>query len=98
TAGGSTAGKVEVVSSTQLTMHLTTSLANSIEYYVIWDAGVVKDAASNPVAALSVTTTWSFTTASSFTGLIDVLGVSATRAYSTRKLRAAYAGSAIRIR
>ncbi len=30
--------------------------------------------------------------------LIDVLGVSATRAYSTRKLRNAYAGSAIRIR
>ena len=34
----------------------------------------------------------------SFTGLLDVLGVSATRAYSTRKLRSAYAGSAIRIR
>jgi hypothetical protein len=32
------------------------------------------------------------------TFLLDVLGVSATRAYSTRKLRSAYAGSAIRIR
>jgi hypothetical protein len=30
--------------------------------------------------------------------LLDQLGVTATRAYSTRKLRAAYAGSAIRIR
>jgi hypothetical protein len=36
--------------------------------------------------------------APSFTGLIDVLGVSATRAYSTRRLAGAYAGSAIRIR
>ena len=99
TAGGSTAGKVEVVSSTQLTMHLTTSLANSIEYYVIWDAGVVKDAANNPIAANAVTTLWSFTTvAGGFTGLIDVLGVSATRAYSTRRLASAYVGSAIRIR
>jgi hypothetical protein len=99
TAGGSTAGKVEVVSGTALTMHLTTALANSIEYYVIWDAGVVVDLASNPVAVQSSTTLWSFTTVAGGTSyLLDVLGVSATRAYSTRKLRSAYAGSAIRIR
>jgi hypothetical protein len=62
TESGSTAGKVEVLTNTALTMHLTTDLANSIEYYVIWDAGVVKDASNNNVAALSSTTTWSFTT------------------------------------
>ncbi len=38
------------------------------------------------------------TGAVAFSGLIDVLAVSAIRAYSVRKLRSAYAGSAIRIR
>ncbi len=36
--------------------------------------------------------------ASSFTGLLDVLGVAAEVAYSTRRLSGGYAGSAIRIR
>lgn len=67
TDGGSGAGQVEVLTNTALTLHLTSNLANSIEYYVVWDSGVVKDAAGNPVAALSVTTTWSFTTVSAFT-------------------------------
>jgi hypothetical protein len=62
TDSGSGAGQVEVVSNTQLTLHLTTDIANSLECYVVWDAGVVKDTAGNNVAALSTTTTWSFTT------------------------------------
>jgi methionine-rich copper-binding protein CopC len=62
--GGSGAGQVEVLSDDELTLHLTTDLDPSEEYYVIWDAGVVKDASNNNVAALSSTTTWSFTTTS----------------------------------
>lgn len=64
TDGGSSAGQVEVLTNTALTMHLTTDLAVSTEFYVIWDAGVVKDGSNNNVAALSSTTTWSFTTTS----------------------------------
>ena len=60
--GGSGAGQCEITNSTELTLHLSANLANSIEYYVVWDSGVVDDATGTPVAALSVTTTWSFTT------------------------------------
>ena len=60
--GGSGAGQVEVLDSNALTLHLSANLTNSIEYYVIWDAGVVEDMRGNDVAVLSVTTTWSFTT------------------------------------
>jgi hypothetical protein len=98
TAGGSTAGKVEIVGGTALTMHLTTALANSLGVYVIWDAGVVKDTAGNPIAANAVTTLWNFTTvAAGGTFLLD-LYPTASMAYSFRKLRNAYAGSAVRIR
>jgi Bacterial Ig-like domain len=62
TEAGTGAGQVNVFASTQLTMRLTTSLAGGIEYYVIWDAGVVKDIAGNNVAAQASTTLWSFTT------------------------------------
>jgi predicted secreted protein len=73
TEAGSTAGKVEVVGGTALTMHLTTALATSIEYYVIWDAGVVKDAASNNVAAQASTTAWSFTTSATYDSASDAI-------------------------
>jgi len=63
TEAGTGAGQVSVEFSTQLTMRLTTSIAAGIEYYVIWDANVVKDIANNPVAANASTTLWSFTTA-----------------------------------
>ena len=59
---GSGAGQCEVLSDDELTLHLSANLANSTEYYVVWDAGVVDDLTGTPVAALSVTTTWSFTT------------------------------------
>lgn len=39
-----------------------------------------------------------FTTDSSFTGLLDVLAVSAARAYSMRRLSSSYLGSAIQVR
>jgi hypothetical protein len=68
TAGGSTAGKVEIIGGTALHIHLTANLANSTEYYVVWPAGVVKDTAGNGVAAQSSTTAWSFTTASAGAG------------------------------
>jgi hypothetical protein len=60
---GSGAGQLQVVSGTELHMHLTTALANSTEYYVVWPAGVIKDTTGNGVAAQSSTTLWSFTTA-----------------------------------
>ena len=63
TQAGTGAGQVSVVGGTDLTMRLTSALAATTEYYLIWDAGVVKDTSNNNVAALSVTTTWSFTTA-----------------------------------
>lgn len=66
--GGSGAGQVEVLSDDELHLHLTTDLANETEYYVIWDAGVVKDGSDNNVAALSTTTTWSFTTVAAEAG------------------------------
>ena len=59
---GSGAGQCEITNSDELTLHLTANLANSTEYYIVWDSGVVDDATGTPVAALSVTTTWSFTT------------------------------------
>lgn len=62
TDSGSGAGQCEIVTSTKLRLHLTTSLANSIEYYVVWPAGAVVDAAGNAVAAQSSTTIESFTT------------------------------------
>jgi hypothetical protein len=96
---GSAAGKVEVLSGNQLTLHAGGTRVNSTEYYVIWDAGVVKDVAGNPVAVQASTTLWSFTTvaASGGTFLLD-LYPTASMAYSFRKLRNAYAGSAVRIR
>lgn len=69
TAVGSTAGKVEIIGGTTLHMHLTSNLANTTEYYVVWPAGVVKDVAGNNVAAQSSTTIWSFTTAVFVTAL-----------------------------
>ena len=62
TEAGTGAGQVSVEFSTQLTMRLTTSIAGGTEYYVIWDANVVKDLSNNPVAANASTTLWSFTT------------------------------------
>jgi hypothetical protein len=59
---GSGAGQLEVIGGNALHLHLTASVANSTEMYVIWDEGVVEDGSANPVAALAVTTTWSFTT------------------------------------
>lgn len=59
---GSGVGQCEVLNGNELTLHLSANLANSTEYYIVWNAGVVDDATGTPVAALSVTTTWSFTT------------------------------------
>ena len=59
---GSGAGQCEIANGDELTLHLTANLDNSTEYYVVWDSGAVDDATGTPVAALSVTTTWSFTT------------------------------------
>jgi len=56
------AGQVDVLDGDKLHLHITTALAASEEFYIIWDAGVVEDVAGNAVAALSTTTTWSFTT------------------------------------
>ena len=56
TDAGLTAGKVSVVSGNILTMRTSAILADTTEFYVIWDAGVVTDPALNPAAALSVTT------------------------------------------
>jgi hypothetical protein len=67
TEAGTGAGQVSVEFSTQLTMRLTTSIAGGTEYYVIWDANVVKDIANNPVAANASTTLWSFTTVAAAT-------------------------------
>lgn len=78
TDGGSGAGQVEVLTNTALTLHLSASLANSIEYYVVWDAGVVKDASNNPVAALSSTTTWSFTTVAAGPDYTDIDAIAST--------------------
>lgn len=63
TQQGSAPGQCEITNGDELTLHLTTSLGSSVEYYVIWDAGVVEDGAGAPVAALVSTTAWSFTTA-----------------------------------
>jgi hypothetical protein len=63
---GSGAGQLEVLNDDELNLHLTTDIDGGLEVYVIWDAGVVKDIAGNNVAALSTTTTWSFTTASTY--------------------------------
>jgi len=59
---GSGAGQCEITNDDELTLHLTANLANSIEHYVVWDAGAIDDRTGTPVAVLSVTTTWSFTT------------------------------------
>jgi hypothetical protein len=59
---GAGPGNVEVVSSTQLTLHLSAALTDSVGYYVTWDAGVVKDASTDEaVLALSSSTAWNFT-------------------------------------
>jgi hypothetical protein len=59
---------------------------------VVWAA----DLATNRSAArANITAYW---LPPAFVGLLDVLGVTATRAYSTRRLRGGYTGSAIRIR
>jgi hypothetical protein len=63
-----------------------------ISELVIWAADL---AANRSAARANITAYW---LPAASTLLLDVLGVSATRAYSTRKLRSAYAGSAIRIR
>jgi len=60
---GSGAGQLQVIGGNALHLHLTANLANSTEYYIVWTAGIVKDALNNGVAALSSTTLWSFTTA-----------------------------------
>jgi hypothetical protein len=64
---GSGAGQLEVLNDNELHLHLTTSITGGLECYVVWGAGVVEDAVGNPVAALSTTTTWSFTTISAWT-------------------------------
>jgi hypothetical protein len=63
TEAGTGAGQVSIEFGTQLTLRLTSSLTAATEYYVIWDANVVKDIFNNPVAASASTTAWSFTTA-----------------------------------
>jgi len=68
TQSGTGAGQVSVVGGTALTMRLTLPIGGTTEHYVIWDAGVVKDTSNNNVAALSVTTTWSFTTGAAADG------------------------------
>ena len=92
TEAGSTAGKVEVVLDTKLMMHVTTDMPGE-ELYVVWDAGVVKNLENEDVAALSTTTTWSFTVGA-FT--LDALTPGAV--YSFRKLVDAYAGDCVSIR
>lgn len=96
---GSGAGQCEITNSDELTLHLTTDLTNELEYYVVWDEGVVEDGAGNPVAALSVTTTWSFTTVAAAGGLLlDDIAADLGAVYSLRKLVTAYAGNCVRIR
>jgi len=76
---GSGVGQVEVLTSTALTMHLSASLTDSIEYYVIWDAGVVEDLSANPIAAQASTTYWSFTAADTTAPILsNALGVKKT--------------------
>jgi hypothetical protein len=102
TQAGTGAGQVNVVGGNQLTLRPAAALADTTDFYVIWDANVVKDAANNPVAATASPSAWNFTTVVSsvvaFSGMLDVLGVPATRAYSTRRLRGGHLGPAIRIR
>jgi len=63
TEAGTGAGQVNVFGGNQLTMRLTAPLAGATGYYIIWDAGVVRDIPGNPCAAQASTTAWSFTTA-----------------------------------
>lgn len=59
---GSAAGQFQIVGGNTLHMYLPSNLLGGTEYYVVWTAGVVKDASNNPLAAQSSTTAWSFTT------------------------------------
>lgn len=60
---GSGAGKISVSGATLL-IEPTASLDSSTEYAIQWTAGALEDVVGNPVAALSDTTTISFTTSS----------------------------------
>lgn len=59
---GSSAGQAEVTNDDELTLHLTSNLANSKEYYVLWTLGAVTDALGQDVPAQTSKTIWSFTT------------------------------------
>ena len=63
TNAGTGAGQVNVFQGTQLTLRLSAPLVAATGYYIIWDAGVVKDLPGNNCAANASTTLWSFTTA-----------------------------------
>jgi len=77
TAGGSTAGKVEVTGGNTLHIRLTTSLPASTELYVVWPTTVIRDVQGNNVAAQSSTTAWSFTTGLAPTGWTPLLATTA---------------------
>lgn len=57
------AGQLEVLNDDELYLHPTTNLAWGLEVYLVWQAGVVEDAAANGVAVQSSTTVHSFVTA-----------------------------------
>ncbi len=50
------------VSGTSLTIDLTNNLVSETEYYVLFDDGVIEDAAGFPVAGLLNSTDWNFAT------------------------------------
>jgi hypothetical protein len=63
TEAGTGAGQVNVFQGRQLTMRLTAPLAAATGYYILWDAGVVKDLPGNNCVAQASKTFWNFTTA-----------------------------------
>jgi hypothetical protein len=50
---------------TQLTLNPSTTLSEGTAYYITWTANAFKDAIGNHTAAVTSSTTWNFTTASS---------------------------------
>jgi hypothetical protein len=85
-----TAGLTATPSSGSATFSM--AFAGSFSETVVWAADL---AANRSAARANITAYW---LPPAFVGLLDVLGVTATRAYSTRRLRGGYTGSAIRIR
>lgn len=73
TEQGTSPGQVSI-SGAVLTLHPTADLDNSNEYAIQWTAGAVESTTGVPVAALSDTTTISFTTEAAASGDVTVNG------------------------